>query len=150
MNNDYTLDLNAIINSHSSWALNKQLATKLSLVPNFSVGSFFSSLDDTDIVFLSKEVSETNYEDNAAAELFLMLVLLMTAEGLDISDDEKLTEKFEILLMFISLESLHRKNLVKLNHEHMTFGDDMNHTTLVEATDDGMRLMAELLKQDQK
>ncbi len=150
MTNDYTLDLNSIINSHSSWALNKQLATKLSLVPNFSVGSFFSSLDDNDIVFLSKEVSETNYEDNAAAELFLMLVLLMTAEGLDISDDEKLTEKFEILLMFISLESLHRKNLVKLNHENMTFDDDMDHTTLVEATDDGMYLMAELLKQDQK
>ena len=150
MNEEFTLDLNAIINSHSSWALNKQLATKLSLVPNFSVGSFFQSLEDSDIEFLSKEVSTTSFDDHAAAELFLMLVLLMTAEGLDISDDEKLNQKFDILLMFISLESLHRKNLVKLSHDVMSFGDDMNNENLVEATEDGMYLMAELLKQDSK
>jgi hypothetical protein len=145
MNNEYSLDLNSIINSHESWALNKQLATKLSLVPHSTVESFFKSLSHDDLIFLGNGVNNSHHDDHAAAELFLMTLLLMVGEGLSIDSDEELEQNYNTLITFITLESLSRSGLVELKRENMSFGADMAGADLVKATDAGVNLIAQLL-----
>lgn len=147
-NNMFGINLERVINSHESWAINKVLATKLSLHPHFTVGEFFQSIADDDLEFLSKAITETNFEDHASAELFLMMILLCMAEGLEISDDESLEARFDMLTMFVTLESLRRKGMVEIKYENMSFGDDMNHVDLVRATPEGVNLVAQLLAKD--
>ena len=144
---NYGINLERVINRHSAWSLNKLLATKLSIHPHFTVGEFFKSMSDDDVQFLSKQIAETNYEDDAAAELFLMMMLLCIAEGLD-NVGETMDSRFDALIMFVTCESLARKGLAEVMHKNMSFGDDMKHTELVRATDAGMELMAGLLGED--
>lgn len=147
MSENFAVNLERVINSHGAWQLNKQLATKLSLQPHFSVGDFFKSLSVDDVNFLSIQSNLVDTDDQAAAEMFLMTVLLCMAEGLDF-EDETAQERFDTLILFIAAESLHRKGLAEVRHDNMSFGDDMKHTELVRATDAGMELMAGLLGED--
>lgn len=140
----YGINLERVINSHSAWSLNKLLATKLSIHPHFTVGEFFKSMSNEDIDFLSKQIAETTYEDDAAAELFLMMMLLCIAEGVD-NDEESMDSRFDALIMFVTCESLARKGLAEVMHENMSFGDDMKHANLARATDAGMDFMAGVL-----
>lgn len=144
------IDLERIINSHTAWPINKVIATKLSLHPHFTVGEYFQALADDDLEFLGKSLSETNFEDHAAAELFLMMMLLCMAEGLDVSDDDSLNVRFDMLTMFITFESLRRKGMVEIKYENMSFGDDMGYADLVRATPAGVNLVAQLLADDTK
>jgi hypothetical protein len=148
MSETYNLNLNAIINSHSAWALNKQLATKLSIAGNFTVESFFNTLSDDDLKFLADAIANTDYNDHAAAELFLMMMLLSMGEGLDIEDDDSLNKRFDALLAFITLESLARKGLVELRRENMSFGDDMAQEDLVKISDEGLKFVSDVLNDE--
>jgi len=146
--NMFGINLERVINSHTAWAINKGLATKLSLHPHFTIGEFFQSMSDDDVEFLGKAIAETDMEDHASAELFLMMVLLSMAEGLEVADDESLQARFDMLLTFVTLESLRRKGMVEIKYENMSFGDDMAQADLVKATPEGMSLVAQLLAKD--
>ena len=147
MSEQFTVNLERVINSYGAWDLNKQLATKLSLQPNFAVGDFFKSLSDEDIDFLSAQANNSDTDEHAAAEMFLMTVLLCMAEGVDFGDDVA-EVRFNIMIYFIAAESLHRKKLAILNHENMSFGDDMQHAELLRATPTGMSVIADVLKKE--
>lgn len=146
--NMFGINLERVINSHESWAINKVLATKLSLHPHFTVGEFFQSIADDDLEFLSKAIAETNFEDHASAELFLMMILLCMAEGLEIADDEKLEARFDLLTMFVTVESLRRKGMVEIKYENMSFGEDMANENFVRATPEGVNFVAQMLAKD--
>ena len=146
--NMFGINLERVINSHESWAINKVLATKLSLHPHFTVGEFFQSIADDDLEFLSKAIAETNFEDHASAELFLMMILLCMAEGLEIADDEKLEARFDLLTMFVTVESLRRKGMVEIKYENMSFDEDMANENFVRATPEGVNFVAQMLAKD--
>lgn len=146
--NMFGINLERVINSHESWAINKVLATKLSLHPHFTVGEFFQSIADDDLEFLSKAIAETNFEDHASAELFLMMILLCMAEGLEIADDEKLEARFDLLTMFVTVESLRRKGMVEIKYENISFGEDMANENFVRATPEGVNFVAQMLAKD--
>ena len=146
--NMFGINLERVINSHESWAINKVLATKLSLHPHFTVGEFFQSIADDDLEFLSKAIAETNFEDHASAELFLMMILLCMAEGLEIADDEKLEARFDLLTMFVTVESLRRKGMVEIKYEIISFGEDMANENFVRATPEGVNFVAQMLAKD--
>ena len=54
--NMFGINLERVINSHTAWAINKGLATKLSLHPHFTIGEFFQSMSDDDVEFLGKAI----------------------------------------------------------------------------------------------
>ena len=145
MSENFVVNLERVINSYGAWDLNKQLATKLSLQPNFAVGDFFKSLSNEDVDFLSVQANNVDTDEYSAAEMFLMTVLLCMAEGVDFGDDVA-EDRFNTMIYFIAAESLHRKELAIVNHENMSFGDDMKHAELLRATPTGMSVIANLLK----
>jgi len=142
---DLNLDLSSIINSRTSWAINKLIATKSSIQPFFSLDSFFSSLSDEDIEFLTKETANTNMEDHAASELFLMSLLLAKAEGLATPNDDILVQRFESLVLLISLESMYRKGFVDLVRANMSLGEDAAQLMLAKTTDKGLAFFEQAL-----
>ena len=144
----YGINLERVINSHEAWAINKVLATKLSVHPHFTIGEFFQSMSDDDVEFLGKNLAETNFEDHASAELFLMMMLLSIAEGLSIGDDDHLEERFDMLTSFITIESLRRKGMVEIKYENMSFGEDLAKADLVRATPAGISMVAQALKDE--
>jgi hypothetical protein len=152
MNNNqpefFGIDMQAIINSHTAWPLNKQLATKLSVFPHFSIGEFFKSMSDEDVNFLSTAINETTMEDHAASEMFLMTMLLSLAEGLGLEDDNDLVRRYECFIVLVVCEAMARKGLAEIKHDNMSLGEDMKMADLVKATPTGMAVVAELLKRE--
>ena len=47
----------------------------------------------------------------------------------------EITKHTNAMVMFIAMEGLYRKGLVKLYHEHMSFGDDAGDKIVVERID---------------
>lgn len=109
--------------------LTRLLASSLIHTPYIRVGDFFQNLSDHDMETLN-EISDENHPhfDN----LLLIAEMLATGEGLDHGDIDTIQQRMNHLLMFIAMEGLHRKGMVKLHHENMSFGDDMGNKVVIE------------------
>jgi len=107
--------------------------------PYLVVGDFMRELSDQDIELLLDIADD---EDNCHfEELILISEMLAAAEGIpnEYEDEMELVAvaraRISMLLMYLAMESLARKNLIILHRENMTFGDDA-----------GDRVVAEKLK----
>lgn len=142
------IDLQRIVVDQLAWPLNRQLATKLSMVPNFKVGDFLKSITDEELNVLVEDITEMPLSDHTAAELYLMVILLSVAEGLEVTD-EVLDVRFESVVTLISFESLKRKGVVNIDYDLMSldFGDTMD---FVKATNIGLEVVKEVLDDEGK
>jgi exosortase/archaeosortase len=61
-----------------------------------------------------------------------MTEMLSRAEGLISEDDDDLTRKINQFMVMVTMESLYRKGLIKLYHENMSFGKDVQHRVVAE------------------
>ena len=107
--------------------------------PYLVVGDFMREISDQDIDLLLDIADD---EDNCHfEELILISEMLAAAEGIpnEYANDKELIEtartRISILLTYLTMESLARKNLIILHRENMSFGDDA-----------GDRVVAEKLK----
>jgi hypothetical protein len=147
--NMYSLDLPSIINSRTTWSINKLLATKLSINPFFTAGDVFKSLSDADLDFLVKELDQVETNEHAMAELFLMALLIATGEGLDINgkdgeDIDPMMQYFNTLLTFVPLVSLDRKGLAEVMYENLSLGVDTNSLAIAKPTEAGIKFFSDL------
>jgi hypothetical protein len=88
-------------------------------------------MNDNDLENLLN-ISE-NEEREEYSQILLISEMLSTGEGLSPSDNaEEFAYRMSQLVMLLAVESLHRKGLVKIYRENMSFGEDMANKIIVE------------------
>lgn len=125
----FTVNIHRVAQDKEVLTLVRLLATQLIATPYLKVGDFFKNLSNDDLEILN-EISDENHEqfDN----LLLIAEMLATGEGLDHGTMDVIHGRMNQLLMFIAMEGLHRKQLVRVYHENMSFGDDVGDKIVVE------------------
>ena len=127
----FHLDYPNIVKNTQTLAVTKVLATELMTNGYIVVGDFIKGLTDADLQALTD-----NMEDDAKhqyQDLILVSEMLATGEGCEPSqNDGQFESRAHQLITLLILESLHRKGLVKLYHENISFHEDMGDKLLVE------------------
>jgi hypothetical protein len=115
------------------------LAVDLKENPYMSVGLFLKNISNSDLKILSDIVDQNfNIDDDdevgdpSLADVVLIAEMLSRAEGIISESDEQLMQKVNQFMMYISVESLRRKGLVRVYHENMSFGEDAEKRVVVE------------------
>lgn len=91
----------------------------------FSWGRWLNSLSNDDLVYL-RGLTELDLNDpineNAVQSLILITEMLAQAEGLDLdyNDASPTVERMNWFSAVLTIESLHRKGLVKVFYENLT------------------------------
>ena len=142
---DYTVNYQNVADNKDFSSVTRLLATQLMRNPYLSIGDFFKNLSDSDLQTLSgmadalynhfggEETSADKKAHNIMSECVMLTMLLSGAEGLDsIPTAEVIQQRLSQFIMFVSCESLHRKGLVKLHHNNISFGDDSADKIVVE------------------
>jgi hypothetical protein len=125
----FTVNIHRVAKDNTVITLTRLLATSLIATPYLSVGDFFKNLSEDDLNTLN-EISDEEHKD--FDNILLIAEMLATGEGLDHGDMETIRQRMNQFIMFVAMEGLHRKGLVKLYHENMSFGDDMGSKIVVE------------------
>ena len=127
----FTLVYENIIKAKDLMPITRALALDLSNIGYISVGDFLRDMNDNDLVNLL-DISE-NEERKEYSEILLISEMLATGEGLSPSDNnQEFADRMTQFITLLALESLHRKGLVKLYRENISFGADMSDKVIVE------------------
>jgi hypothetical protein len=133
---DLQINYDKIIADRTMLSVTRLLAAHLCYNPYMTVGDFVKSLSDTDLDILmdvAEGIDKEDFEDAPRLEeMVLITEMLVRAEGLVTVDSSVLTNRVNALCMFLACEGLFRKGMVKLYHNHMSFGEDMGQKILVE------------------
>jgi hypothetical protein len=116
---DWSIELDRIINSRNFTSIVKQLAVELKSNPYKTVGSFFDTLSNYDLDILMEKLDNEDLE-----EILLITELLARAEGAGARDMEDITRNVNVMTVMIAGEALARKGLVEAFHSNMSFGED--------------------------
>lgn len=118
----FSVNIHRVAQDKEVLTLVRLLASQLIITPYLRVGDFFKNLSNDDLEIL-EEISDENHEhfDN----LLLVAEMLATGEGLDHGTIDIIHDRMNQLLIFIAMEGLYRKGLIKLYHDNMSFGEDM-------------------------
>lgn len=112
-------------------AVTRLLATQLMETGYIVVGDFLKNMSDADLQALTD-----NMEDDAKnqyQDLILVSEMLATGEGCEPSqNDGQFEDRAQQFVTLLILESLHRKGMVKLYHENISFNEDMGNKIIVE------------------
>jgi hypothetical protein len=73
---------------------------------------------------LIQEVGDSGADDPHFNELIIMTEMLAQAEGIPSMSMEEMNTRVNQFLIFITMESLKRKGLIRIFYENMSFGDD--------------------------
>jgi hypothetical protein len=75
----------------------------------------------------------TSENDERFEDIILISQMLAEAEGLENTFHvDELQIRTSMFSKYLIIESLHRKGLVKMHHENLSFGDDMGDRIVVE------------------
>lgn len=136
------IDLTAVINSKSAWDINKSLATKIAYNTYFTPGDFYKQLSDDDSIFLYEKCMVHETDEDVAAELFLMTMLLCMAEGVhDNGDDALLEYWYQTTVALITFNHLHRAALIELMYDKISYGEECRSVDIVKATEEGAKII---------
>lgn len=127
----FHLDYPNIVKNHQTLAITKLLATELMTNGYIIVGDFIKNMTDGDLKALTDNMEDD--DENQYQDLILVSEMLATGEGCEPSqNDVQFESRAQQLITLLILESLHRKKMVKLYHENMSFHEDMGDKILVE------------------
>lgn len=94
-------------------------------------GEFLQTVMNADLleaIEVADDEEHSNYGD-----FMLLAEMLARAEGLDAAQDfEEMRHRMSLMISFLVVESLSRKNMVKVYHDRISFGDDMSKAVIVE------------------
>jgi hypothetical protein len=133
--NGYNINYDMVVKSKSCLAVTRLLAADLMNKPYMTVGDFMRGLTDEDLETLA---GITDNEDNPKYEdLILITQMLCSAEGLENTFDiGEVNERMSQFILLLTCEQLARKGMVKIYHENMSFGPDMENKIVVEKLED--------------
>ena len=127
----FHLDFKKIIENKTVSSITKSLAYTIQQCGYYSIGDFFKNLSDDDLTTLNDWFETKDREE----EILLLVLLLSKGEATDCSDLDMLVDRFTRLGIFETSESLHRKGLVDLFHDKLSFGEDMFDEVFVRSKD---------------
>jgi hypothetical protein len=132
LSNGFSINIQKLIGDNTLLAVTRLLGADLLARPYMAVGDFFKSLTDNDLQTLLK-ASEPDTQDEVMDDILLIGMMLRSAEGLEpLNELDQSKDIVQKIITFLVLESLYRKGLIKLYHENMTFGDDMEDKMIAE------------------
>ena len=136
----YTVNYEKIIKQSDLLAVTRLLATDLMNKPYMKVGDFVKGLSDSDLDTLCEvcdQSRDSDEPDSRFSEIILISQMLAEAEGVayDMTLDDVIVRSNQFAV-FLVLESLYRKGLVKVHHENMSFGEDAGDKIVVERIGD--------------
>jgi hypothetical protein len=96
-----------------------------------TVGEYLQSITTSQ---LDEMLDVAENEENPKMEEFLLIAeMLARAEGLEGSEDfDILHKRLNIFIALIAIESLYRRDMIRIYRENMSFGDDMNTKKIAE------------------
>lgn len=135
----FEINYDNVISCKDCLSVTRLLAVDLKENPYMSVGLFLKNISNSDLKILSDIVDKNfNIDDDdevndpSLADVVLIAEMLSRAEGIISNSDEELMQKVNQFMMYISVESLRRKGLVRVFHENMSFGEDSEKRIIVE------------------
>jgi hypothetical protein len=136
---DFDINYDNVIASKECLSMTRILAADLKANPYMTVGDFLMNISKSDLAILSDIVEnhmgfdeDDEVTDERMADFVLMTEMLSRAEGLISEDDDDLTRKINQFMIMVTMENLYRKGLIKLYHENMSFGKDVEHRIVAE------------------
>jgi|688.fasta_scaffold00069_68 hypothetical protein len=136
---DFDINYDNVIASKECLSMTRILAADLKANPYMTVGDFLMNISKSDLAILSDIVEQhmgfdedDEVTDERMADFVLMTEMLSRAEGLISEDDDDLTRKINQFMIMVTMENLYRKGLIKLYHENMSFGKDVEHRIVAE------------------
>lgn len=111
-------------------SVTRMLAIDMMKNPYMTPSDFIKSLSDEELQNLI-EISDDE-EHERIDEIMLISEMLATGEGLAPANLDMATERVNQFCVFLVLESLFRKGLVKLKYENMSFGEDYKDKIIAE------------------
>lgn len=134
---NFQINYDKIIESADFLAVTRLLASRLKDNPYQNVGEFFKQLSDSDLGVLLEIVDQyqDNNDDTNTAhfeEVLLIAEMLAAAEGVSDRTVDDVMGRTTQFMVFVTLESLYRKKLIKLHHDNMSFGEDAGHKIVAE------------------
>jgi hypothetical protein len=134
----YTIDFSKVVTSKDFLATTRLLAANMMANPYITVGDYLKDITDEDLKTLL-ERSEFVDEDDIGEDFILISQMLATGEGLDFSSDiDQVATRVSQFIMYLTLESLHRKGMVKIYRENFSFGEDVGHKIIAEKMPDDL------------
>ena len=135
----FEINYDNVISCKDCLSITRILAVDLKENPYMSVGLFLKNISNSDLKILS-DIVDKNFNidgddevtDPSLADVVLIAEMLSRAEGIISESDEQLMQKVNQFMMYISVESLRRKGLVRVYHENMSFGEDSEKRIVVE------------------
>lgn len=132
-NEKYYINYDMVTEAKELLPITRLLAFDLKKNPYLSVGDFLKNLSDKSLQEMVDYSDNIQEDASVVGDFVLISMMLAAAEGLDSeADSETAQEWANSLITFFALESLHRKGLVKLHRENLSFGEDYKHKIIVE------------------
>lgn len=132
----YTINYEKVVESKQSLPVTRSLASKLMKTPYMTLGDFLIGLSGADLDTLM-EIANSEEENERFEDVILITQMLAEAEGLETTfGTDELSLRTSMFGKYLIIESLHRKGLVKMHHENLSFGDDMGDRIVVEKIND--------------
>lgn len=121
---EYSINYANVLTTNTMPGVVKDAAKQMMEHGYISPGGFFRDMNDFDLQLLSGLVDKA--EDIEAGQVLLMLAMILSeGEGLEVDyDPENLRTLTAAMMVFVSCESLRRKDLVEVDHSMITF--DLN------------------------
>ena len=134
-----TINYDIIADSNEVLPVTASLARALIINPYMIPGDFYKSLSDDELYSILDQMDEEEGEgqDGCVTEdVILITEMLVKAEGLASGDLDELLSRIKSTIMYFTLESLRRKNLVKIHYHNMSYGEDCSHLKVAERLTD--------------
>ena len=131
----FLINYSAITEENSLLPLTRRLASDVQKSMYFATGDFIKSILDEELEDLMY-IAEVGDDHHNFTDLMLISGMLSLAEGTYCSTVKDFSRATEMLSLFLKCELLHRRGLIKVYHENMSFGEDMLDKIIAENIDD--------------
>lgn len=132
-NEKFYINYDMVTQAKELLPITRLLAVDLKKNPYLSVGDFLKNLSDNTLQEMVDYGDKIKDDPSVVGDFVLISMMLAAAEGLDSEADSDTAQDWaNSLVTFFALESLHRKGLVKLRHENLSFGEDYANKIIVE------------------
>ncbi len=132
----YSINYEKVVACKDFLSTTRLLASNMMVNPYITVGDFLKDITDFDLQILLD--GSEDIEKNDIGENFILLTeMLAVGEGLQhATSADELTSRIEQFIVFLTIESLARKKMVKVYHENFSFGEDAGENIIVEKLPD--------------
>jgi hypothetical protein len=112
-------------------SVTRSLAKQLMENPYITTGKFIQDISDGDIKALMDTIEDEH--PNQYEDMIVITEMLSLAEGCDESQsEEEANDRISQMTMFLVIESLARKGMVRVFYENMSFHPDSGDKVVVE------------------